>query len=133
MDYGAFTYQRLILGAAITSADLIQALRVRRELTDAVDGALLRYDALLTASGLAPAPAFEAKLDPRAAATLVQTIQFNVTGHPALSVPTTLTSTGLPIGVQIAGRAWDEATVLRIGRTIERLSGWEAISRPDSL
>ncbi len=131
-DFGAFTYQRFIYGCAITAADLLAAQRLRRELTDAVDAVLDRYDALLTASTLIAAPRFDERLDPRAVAGVVQTIQFNVTGHPAISVPTEVTRAGLPLGVQVAGRAWDEATVLRIARTIEKLSGWEDVARPDT-
>lgn len=130
-DFGAITYQRFIYGCAITSADLLAAQRLRRMLTDAVDTVLETYDALLTASALIPAPRFDTRLDPRAAASVVQTIQFNVTGHPAISVPTEVTEAGLPLGVQIAGRAWDEATILRIARSIEVLSGWENVARPD--
>jgi aspartyl-tRNA(Asn)/glutamyl-tRNA(Gln) amidotransferase subunit A len=131
-DYGAITYSRFIYGAAITAGDIWAALRLRRELTDAVDSVLEHYDALLTASTLIQAPRFDVTLDPRAAAAVIQTIQYNVTGHPALSVPTEVTKQGMPIGVQIAGRAWDEATVLRIGRAIEVLTGWESLARPDT-
>ena len=131
MDFGAIAYQRFIFGAAITAADLMAALRLRRQLTDAVDAALDQHDALLTASTLIPAPRFDRILDPSSAAAAVQTIQFNVTGHPAISVPTALAAEGLPIGVQLAGRAWDEATLLRIARAVEKLSGWEGVTRPD--
>lgn len=131
-DFGSIAYQRFIYGCAITSADLLAAQRLRRELTDAVDAVLDEYDALLTASTLIAAPRFDTKLDPRAVAGVVQTIQFNVTGHPAISVPTELTPAGLPLGVQVAGRAWDEATILRISRSIEKLSGWEDVARPDT-
>jgi aspartyl-tRNA(Asn)/glutamyl-tRNA(Gln) amidotransferase subunit A len=96
-----------------------------------VDAVLEDYDALLTASTLIAAPRFDTELDRRAVAGVVQTIQFNVTGHPAISVPTEITKQGLPLGVQVAGRAWDEATVLRVARAIEVLSGWEDVARPD--
>ncbi|MFP3759179.1 amidase family protein, partial [Cupriavidus sp. SIMBA_020] len=56
---------------------------------------------------------------------------FNVTGHPAISVPIGLSSQGLPMAVQIVGRYFDEALVLRVARTIEKLSGWEAQPLPD--
>ncbi|MBI4841017.1 MAG: amidase, partial [candidate division NC10 bacterium] len=46
----------------------------------------------------------------------------NVTGHPAQSVPCGLTAGGLPIGLQIVGRHFDEATVLRIGHAFEAVS-----------
>jgi aspartyl-tRNA(Asn)/glutamyl-tRNA(Gln) amidotransferase subunit A len=130
LDYGEITANRFVLGAAITAADLVHAQRARRELTDAVNDALSRYDALLTLSALNTAPRFDQPTDPTSSASPIQTIPFNVTGHPAMSVPTGLGANGLPIGVQIAGRAFDEAMVFRIGRAVEKLSGWESVSLP---
>jgi aspartyl-tRNA(Asn)/glutamyl-tRNA(Gln) amidotransferase subunit A len=131
LDYGEITAGRFVLGAAITAADLIHAQRGRRELTDAVNAALSRYDALLTLSALTTAPRFDQPTDALSSASPIQTIPFNVTGHPAMSVPTALGADGLPIGVQIAGRPFDEATVFRIGRAVETLSGWEDVALPD--
>ena len=59
----------------------------RRELTDAVNAALSRYDALLTLSALDTAPRFDQPADALSSASPIQTIPFNVTGHPAMSVP----------------------------------------------
>ncbi|MDR3538420.1 MAG: amidase [Acetobacteraceae bacterium] len=129
-DFGELTASRFVLGAAITASDYINALRARREATDAVNDVLSRHDALLTASGLGTAPRFDATVDNRAAASPMQTIPFNVTGHPAMSVPVTLASNGLPIGVQVVGRPFDEAMVFRVGRAIETLSGWERVALP---
>jgi aspartyl-tRNA(Asn)/glutamyl-tRNA(Gln) amidotransferase subunit A len=130
LDFGELTASRFVLGAAITAADYINALRARRELTDAVNAALSRYDALMSLSALNTAPRFDAVLDSSASASPMQTIPFNVTGHPAMSVPVSLASDGLPIGVQVIGRPFDEATVFRIGRTIEKISGWERVALP---
>ena len=130
LDFGQLTFERFILGAAVTGPDMIQALRLRRELTAAVNASLQHYDVLLTASSLVPAPRFDAPATGMTSAAPMQTMPFNVTGHPALSVPTGLSSTGLPMGLQIVGRAFDEATTLRVGRAVEVLSGWEAISLP---
>ena len=130
LDYGEITAGRFILGAAITAADFIHALRARRELTDAVNGALSHYDALLTLSALNTAPRFDQPTDSLSSASPIQTIPFNVTGHPAMSVPTGLGANGLPIGVQIVGRPFDEPMVFRIGRAIEKLSGWEIVKLP---
>ena len=93
--------------------------------------ALARHDALLTANVLIPAPRFDALPDAMAAAAPMQMIQFNVTGHPALALPVGLHESGLPLGVQLAGRAFDEATLLRIGRAVERLTGWDRMPLPD--
>ena len=58
------------------------------------------------------------------------TIPFNVTGNPALSVPTRLSSSGLPLGLQIVGRAFDEATVLQIGAAYEAANGFGMLRPP---
>ncbi|MGE0223692.1 MAG: amidase [Acetobacteraceae bacterium] len=130
LDYGAITAGGFVLGAAITAADYINALRARRELTDAVNVALSRYDALLTASALSTAPRFDALVDPLSSASPMQTIAFNVTGHPAMSVPVGLGGDGLPASAQIVGRPFDEAMVFRIGRAVETLSGWGDVALP---
>ena len=125
-DYGRITVQRLVPGATLGAGDLVQAFRLRRELADAVNGALGRCDALLTASALATAPRFDAMPDPNLTALApMQTLPFNVTGHPAMSVPTGLGADGMPLSLQVVGRPFDEAMVLRIGRAIERATGWD--------
>ena len=130
LDFGRITMQRFVLGATVTAADYVQALRLRRELTDAVNDVLGKYDVLLTASALAAAPRFEDVPDAMTAAGPMQTMPFNVTGHPALSVPMGLDAQGMPLGLQIVGRPFDEATTLRVGRAVEILSGWESVSLP---
>jgi aspartyl-tRNA(Asn)/glutamyl-tRNA(Gln) amidotransferase subunit A len=127
-DYGAIAMQRFMLGAAITAADLVQALRLRRELTEAVQGVFEGCDALITASTLGTAPRFIDVADPiSSGASPVQTIPFNVSGHPAMSVPIGLGADGLPLSLQVVGRPFDEAMVLRVGQAIETSQG---IRRP---
>jgi aspartyl-tRNA(Asn)/glutamyl-tRNA(Gln) amidotransferase subunit A len=126
LDFGLLTYLRMTLGAFITATDLHQAMRLRRELSHAVNQKLKTYDALITASALVPAPAF-ADI-PRAAppAMPVQTMPFNITGNPAMSIPTGFSASGLPLSMQIVGRAFDEPTVLRIGAAFEAATGLSA-------
>jgi aspartyl-tRNA(Asn)/glutamyl-tRNA(Gln) amidotransferase subunit A len=130
LDYGEITANRFVLGATVMAADYINGLRARRELTDAVNAALSRYDVLLTVSALCTAPRFDAPVDAMSSASPMQTIPFNVTGHPAMSVPVGIASDGLPIGVQIVGRPFDEAMVFRVCRAVEVLSGWERVALP---
>jgi aspartyl-tRNA(Asn)/glutamyl-tRNA(Gln) amidotransferase subunit A len=52
------------------------------------------------------------------------TMPFNATGLPAISVPCGFTEDGLPIGLQFVGRAFDEATVLRIANAYEQATEW---------
>ncbi len=56
---------------------------------------------------------------------------FNAAGVPALSVPCGFTSDGLPIGLQIVGRPFDEATVLRVGWAYEQATDWHARRPPE--
>ncbi|MGH7153189.1 MAG: amidase [Acetobacteraceae bacterium] len=131
LDYAEATAGRFMLGATLTASDYINALRARRELTDAVNAVLGRCDALLTASSLSTAPRFDAVPDTLSSVSPMQTIPFNVTGHPAISVPVGLGGDKLPLSVQVVGRPFDEAMVLCVGRAVERLSGWEAIALPE--
>jgi aspartyl-tRNA(Asn)/glutamyl-tRNA(Gln) amidotransferase subunit A len=125
--FGRYTYQRLVPGAALSAADLIHALRLRRELTVALNtGPLATHEVLITASALAPAARlsdFPLDWPPPRAATATATIPFNVTGNPALALPTGLSGNELPLGMQIVGRALGEPTVLRLGAAFEAVAG----------
>ncbi len=126
LDFGLLTYLRMTLGAFVTAADLHQAMRLRRELSQAVNLQLKKYDALITASALIPAPAF-ADIVPNSPPNWpIQTMPFNVTGNPAMSIPTGFSASGLPLSMQIVGRAFDERTVLRIGAAFESATGLSA-------
>jgi aspartyl-tRNA(Asn)/glutamyl-tRNA(Gln) amidotransferase subunit A len=127
LDYGRYTYQRIAAGGALTAADLVQAQRLRRELTVELNtGALATHEVLLTTTGFTPA----ARLDefprdwpPPSMAVAVLTAPFNVTGNPAMSVPCGFSGSGLPMGIQLVGRPFDERTVLRVGAAFEAASG----------
>jgi aspartyl-tRNA(Asn)/glutamyl-tRNA(Gln) amidotransferase subunit A len=125
LDYARYTYQRMMVGATLSAADLTQAFRLRRELTTIVNTDILgRFDAIITANGLTPAPRFDefpADVPPK---MTLQTIPFNVTGNPALAIPTGFSKSGLPLGMQIVGRAFDEPMLLRIGAAYEAAAGW---------
>jgi aspartyl-tRNA(Asn)/glutamyl-tRNA(Gln) amidotransferase subunit A len=126
LDFGRLTYLRMSLGAFVTGADIQQAMRLRRELSRAVNLQLKTYDALITASALIPAPAF-AELNPNSSPNWpIQTMPFNVTGNPAMSIPTGFSASGLPLSMQIVGRAFDESMVLRIGAAFESATGLSA-------
>lgn len=128
LDYGRYTYQRLIPGATISAADLVQAFRLRRELTAIVNREVFgSYDTMIVATTLAPAvrlDEFPADWPPPKLATATQTIPFNVTGNPALALPIGFTADGLPLGMQLVGRAFDEPTLFRVGSAYEAATGW---------
>ena len=118
LDFGLLTWMRMTLGAFVTATDLHQATRLRRELAVAVNTVLLDYDVLLTATGLVTAPALS-DVKPGVANWPMQTMPFNLTGNPAMAMPTGFSASGLPMSVQIVGRAFDEASVLRVGASLE--------------
>ena len=127
-DYGVVAARRFAIGATVSAADYIATLDLKRRLTAAMDEALGGCDLLLTAISLTTAPPLDTSTRPTA--WPLQSTPFNVTGHPAASVPVGLAGNGLPLSVQIAGRRWDEALVLRACRVIERDSGWASIPLP---
>jgi aspartyl-tRNA(Asn)/glutamyl-tRNA(Gln) amidotransferase subunit A len=122
-DYGRLSRQRLMAGAFLQAGDYVGAQRRRAQMIAAVDAALAEVDVLLCASSMDPACPIEdaamvARTYPRQARS-----PFNVTGHPALAMMAGLSEAGLPLSVQFAGRAFDEATVFRVARAWERASG----------
>lgn len=124
MDYARYTYQRMMVGATLSSADLTQALRLRRELSTLINTETLKtYDAIITANGLSPAPRFDEFPADAPPLSAVQTIPFNVTGNPVLAMPAGFSKSGLPLGIQIVGRAFDEPALLRIGSAYEAATG----------
>jgi amidase len=98
------------------------------ELRAAYDEALSRYDVLvmptlpLQATVIPPADAPREEVIPRALEMIANTCVTDVTGHPACSVPAGLVH-GLPTGMMIIGKQWDDATVLRVARTFEQAVG----------
>ena len=89
-----------------------------------VDEVLTRVDLIATPTLGAGAPAVDG-LDFASVLMLpVFTPAWNALGLPALSVPCGFTDAGLPLGLQLAGRALDEATVLRAGDAYQQVTDW---------
>lgn len=130
--YGRYGYQRLVSGAVLSAGDLIQAQRLRRELTAAVNALLGPHDALLAPNALDTAAPFSSFGADAGRWGGILTGPFNVTGHPALALPIGFAANGLPLSAQIVGRPFDEPTVLRIGAAYEAAAGVTA-QRPELL
>lgn len=110
----------------ISALEYLAADRVRAEATLALSALLDRYDVLV--SPTMPDVAFaagEAVADPATQQHWIDwtpfTYPINMTRHPAASVPVGLSSDGLPIGMQVVGRHYDDRLVLRVARTVEQL------------
>jgi aspartyl-tRNA(Asn)/glutamyl-tRNA(Gln) amidotransferase subunit A len=119
LDFGKLTYLRMSMGAFVTGADLGHAMRLRRELAKRANAALRRYDVFITASAVGPAPPFVGAPQQTPSAAPIQAMPWNVTGNPAMSIPTGFSKSGLPLSMQIVGKYFDEATVLRVGAAFE--------------
>ncbi len=124
---GADVRSRLDTGAEVRAADYVKALRVRRKAQSAFQQVFRSIDALVTPQLPTTAPLIDAttvtidgRIEPVPAALTRFTRIFNLTGMPALSICCGYSSGGLPIGLQIAGRPFDEAMVLRIADVFER-------------
>ncbi|MFC7544415.1 amidase [Siccirubricoccus deserti] len=113
-------------GSMVSAAHYLQAQRVRRVIEAAFGEVMARFDVLVTPT--TPLPACRAEEDETALTgpRMRNTAPFNLTGLPAVSVPCGFSADGLPIGLQVVGRAWDEVTVLRVASTYERAVDWHA-------
>ncbi len=139
-DFGPDVLARLSGGAATSGPELALARRRREEIRREVAALFARVDLLAVPTTAIAAPLAEtADANERKAAgagtppavaeaarLTALTSPFNLTGLPAISVPCGFDAAGLPVGLQLAGRAWDEATVLRAARAYERATEWTA-------
>ena len=86
--------------------------------------AFRRVDVLVTPTMTQPAPPFEG-FDPTGIFRGPSfTAPFNFTGLPAISVPAGFTADGLPVGMQVAGKPFDEPTILRVAYTYQQYARW---------
>ncbi len=123
-EFGDDVRYRLEAGAMYSAAAYVQAQRFREMIVEVWEREVFsQVDLLATPATPAPAPLIEeAGLE----ATLLlirNTNPFNLLGTPAISVPCGFTAGGLPIGLQLTGRWWDEATVLRAAHAYEQAAG----------
>ncbi len=126
--FGAEVKRRIMLGTyALSSgyydAYYLKAQRVRTLLTRDFEAAFQKVDAIVTPT--APTPAFkigEKSEDPLAMYLAdIYTVTADLAGIPGISVPCGKTQSGLPIGLQVLGRHFDESTVLRVATAVERI------------
>ncbi len=129
-DFGEIVRGRFRIGGMLTASDYLQAQRVRswarREFADV----LKTVDYLVTPTMTQPAPAF-AGYDPTATIRGRSfTAPFNVTGLPAISIPCGFTASGLPVGMQIAGKPFDEPGVIQTAYTYQQHARWHETRPP---
>ncbi len=122
---------RIYMGALVTAQDLLRAQRLRERFRREVDALLSRVDALVFPGQMTPAVTFEDfPTTGFAPASIRYTAPWNLLGLPAAVVPSGFTREGLPVSIQIVGRRFDDAIVLRVARAYERVTEWHR-RRPD--
>ena len=129
--FGPEVKRRIMLGTYVLSAGYydafyLKALQVRTLLRRDYDQAFERAD--VVAMPTMPTPAFKLgeKTDDPLQMYLadVFTVSANLAGLPGVSVPCGFSTEGLPIGFQLTGRMFDEATLLRVADAYERVTDW---------
>ena len=122
--FGWILRDRMILASLLTAADYVQANRARRQLAAEMEAALDRFDVLVTAGAWSAAPRIDAISPYYLFRRPLLTAPCDVTGLPALSVCNGFSAGGLPLAMQVFGRRFDEATVLKVGDAYERATPW---------
>jgi len=130
-DYGAQVLMRLQNGLAIPAVTYLEAMRWRGPALAAYLAAVTGTDAVLVPVAPMPAPTIaesDVGNSPNAEAVIQRVTKFtrpiNYLGLPSLSIPCGFTKSGLPVGMQLVGRSFDEAMLLRIGAAFQRATDY---------
>jgi aspartyl-tRNA(Asn)/glutamyl-tRNA(Gln) amidotransferase subunit A len=130
-DYGAQVLMRLQNGLAIPGVSYLEAMRWRGPALAAYLAAVTDADAVLVPVAPVPAPTIaesDVGNSPNAEAVIQRLTRFtrpvNYLGLPSLSIPSGFTRSGLPVGMQLIGRSFDEAMLLRIGAAFQRATDY---------
>jgi aspartyl-tRNA(Asn)/glutamyl-tRNA(Gln) amidotransferase subunit A len=125
--FGAEVKRRIMLGTYVLSAGYydayyLKAQKVRTLLTRDFDDAFKKVDAIVTPTSPTAAFKLGEKVDDPLAMYLadIYTVTANLAGIPGISVPCGQTPEGLPIGMQVLGKHFDEATILRVANAYEK-------------
>jgi aspartyl-tRNA(Asn)/glutamyl-tRNA(Gln) amidotransferase subunit A len=136
-EYGPDVRERLLVGAFVSGPEYLTGQRVRGLIRDEMDRVLSGVDVLIAPTlPIAATPVGAALVDidgtpqPVRPSLIRYTRPFNASGHPAASVPCGFTADGLPIGMQVIGRSFDEATVLRVADAYQRATDWHTRRPP---
>jgi aspartyl-tRNA(Asn)/glutamyl-tRNA(Gln) amidotransferase subunit A len=132
-DYGAQVLMRLQNGLAIPAVSYLEAMRWRGPALSAYLAAVAGTDAVLVPVAPVPAPTIaesDVGNSPGAEAVIQRLTKFtrpvNYLGLPSLAIPSGFTRSGLPVAMQLIGRSFDEAMLLRIGAAFQRATDHHA-------
>lgn len=131
--FGAEVTRRILIGTYVLSAGYydayyLKAQKVRALIANDFNAAFEKVDAILTPTTPGPAFGIGEKTDDPLAMYLedVFTVPINLAGLPAISIPAAVSSNGLPLGLQVIGKPFDESTILQVGKAIEDAAGFTA-------
>jgi len=132
--FGAEVKRRILIGTYVLSAGYydayyLKAQKIRALIKRDFDEAFRNVDAIVTPATPSAAFGMDEKQDDPVTMYLndVFTVTANLAGLPGLAVPAGLDHQGLPLGLQVIGRAFDEETVFAVGGAIERAAGFDAL------
>ena len=123
--FGEEVQRRMLIGTAVLSSEsyevyFMQAARVRRMIADAFNSAFEQCDLIICPSSAGTAMPLDSDLTPLEYYALdLFTVAMNLAGVPAVSVPCGLADNGLPLGMQVVGRRFDDMRVLQLAKHIE--------------
>ncbi len=127
-EHGLDVRVNLALARQFTATDYLISQRIRTRMIDHFDNAFKQVDMILTPATGISAPEIKKGALPDGESDLTITIEImrfataaNMTGLPAISFPVGYTKKGLPIGMQVMGKAWDEANLLRMALAAEQV------------
>lgn len=131
--FGAEVKRRILIGTYVLSAGYydayyVKALKVRRRIADDFDQAFEKVDALLTPTAPSAAFGLGENADDPVAMYLndIFTVTVNLAGLPGMSIPAGVDANGLPLGLQLIGKALDEGTLFSLGGAIEKAADFKA-------
>ena len=123
-EFGEMVRARFRIGGLLTASDYVQAQRVRKLFNRELAQAFLKVDVLVTPTMTQPAAPFEGYDATSTVRGPSFTAPFNLSGLPAISVPCGFTASGLPIGMQVAGKPFDEPGIFRVAYAYEQAARW---------
>ena len=130
-DFTPGARQKVLVGSVITSTQYHKAQQMRRLVDEEIRAVLRQVDVLVgPVQGSPPGPLAGSPGSSPVLGALKMASEpsfsrpYNLTGMPAVSVPCGFTSEGLPVGLQITGRLFDDATVLKVAHAYEQATEW---------
>ena len=115
---------RFRIGGLFSASDYLQAQRCRKLVKRDFAEVLKKVDLLVSPTMTQPAAAFEGYDATSMVRGASFTAPYNLTGLPAISVPCGFTAAGLPVGMQLAGKPFDEPGVIRAAYAYQQAARW---------